>query len=270
MIPHATRLVAYHTEEQAPIGFLYLEENTDWLYTIEYLFVDPKYRRQGLATRLLNNAIFIAKENGARKVNLNVDPNSTRAIELYEKLGFRKIGCTLLAQRFLSGSRPSRIIKRAILGQGCLTKLALGRKSRFFELKTNSRRNRNLLFSIYRQCIDRGWIDFFEINASNLVNGSRHVWQPPFFRDVLVNDLANSFALIFNRPFSSTATVELYSTSNAFIPSVLKDLLKNLANRGVSFAQINSFNVVNKSASNWFEEKGMMTFKFVAMGKDLE
>ena len=270
LIPSAIRLVAFHTEEKAPIGFLYLEKNTGWLYTIEYLFVDSKYRRRGLATKLLNYAFLIAKENGARKVNLNVTAKSTRAIELYEKLGFKKIGCTVLAQRFLPGTRYSRITKRVIVGQGYLTKFALGGKSRLFKLKTDSKRNRNLLFNIYRQCIDHEWIEFFEIDDSNFIYGSRNVWQPPFFRDVLVNDLTNSYALIFNLPFSSKATVELYSTSISIIPCVLTDLLKNLTNRGVSFAQINFFNLGNKSASNWLEKKGMTTFKFVAMGKNLE
>jgi ribosomal protein S18 acetylase RimI-like enzyme len=269
LFPHATRLVAYQPEKKIAIGFLYLEENTDWLYTIEYVFVDPKYRKMGLATKLINYAVMLAKEKGARKVNLSVDYRSSRAINLYAKLGFRQIGCTLLAQKFLLGSPLSRFMKRTILGQGCLTKLALGRKSRLVELKTNSRRNKNALLSIYRQCMGRQWVEFFETNDSSIINGSRHVWQPPFFRNVLINDLANSFALIFNSPFSSKTTVELYSTSKTIIPCVLKDLLRNLTNRGVSFLQINFFNLSDKSAFKWFEEKGMSTFKFIVMGKDL-
>ena len=269
LMPRATRLVAYHTEEKAAIGFLFLEENTDWLYSIEYVWVDPKYRKMGLATRLLNYAMILAKEKGAKKVNLNVYANSAKAIDLYRKLGFRKIGRTLLGQGFLSGFAPFRVIRRVIVGQGCLTKLALGKKGRLFEIRTNSRRNRETLFGIYRRCVDQEWMDFFEINANNLINGSRHVWQPPFFRDVLINDLANSYALIFNRPFSSKAMVELYSTSDAVILPVLEDLLKILANRGISFTQITLFNPSNNIPSNWFEEKGMRTFQFSGMGKTL-
>jgi ribosomal protein S18 acetylase RimI-like enzyme len=269
LIPRATRLVAYHIEEQAPIGFLYLEENTEQLYTIEYVFVDPKYRRQGLATRLLNYAMLLAKEKGARKINLNVTAKSTKVIDLYEKLGFRKIGFTFLAQSFLSDSPTPRLIKRVFLGQGCLTKLALRRKNRLFEMKTNSRKNRSLLFRIYQQCMDRRWIDFFEINAINLTRGSRHVWQPPFFRDVLINNSFNSLLLIFSLPLSSRAMVELYSTSNTIIPHLLEDLLKYLSNRGVSFVQIYFFNPINKLTSKWFEKKVMMTFEFVTMGKAL-
>jgi ribosomal protein S18 acetylase RimI-like enzyme len=269
LIPRATRLVAYHTEEKKAVGFLYLEENNNWLYTIEYVFVDPKYRKMGLATGLLNYAMKLAKAKGAKKVNLNVDSNSTKAIDLYKKLGFEKIGCTLLVQGYLAGSTPSRLIKRVIVGQGCLNRLALERKGRMHEFKMNSRKNRDTLFGIYNRCVDQGWVDFFQVNPSNLINGSRHIWQPPFFRDVLINDLANSFVLIFNSPFSSKASMELYSTSEAVIPSVLKDVLKILSNRGVSFVQITLFNHSKNAPSSWFEKREMMKFHFVAMGKIL-
>jgi ribosomal protein S18 acetylase RimI-like enzyme len=269
LIPRATRLVAYHTEEKTAIGFLYLEENTDWLYTIEYLFSDPRYRKMGLATRLLNYAVMLAKEKGAKKVNLNVAADSIKAIDLYNKLGFKEIGRTLLVQGYLSGSAPFKVIKRAIVGQGYLTKLVMEKKGRLFKLQTNSIKNRETLFRIYQGCVSQEWADFFEINTNHLMNGSRHLWQPPFFRDVLINDLANSFTLVFNTPFSSKATVELYSTSYAIIPSVLEDLLRILTNRGISFTQITLFNPSHNVPSSWFEKKGMKTFQFVGMGKTL-
>ena len=85
---------------------------------------------------------------------------------------------------------------------------------------------------------------------------------------VLINDIGDSFALVFNTPFSSKATVELYSASEPSITSILEDLLKILTNRGISFAQITLFNPSDKTL-NWFEEKGMKTFMFVDMGKEL-
>lgn len=269
LVPHSTRLVAYHTQEKKAVGFLYLEENTDWLYTIEYVFVDPKYRKRGLATKLLNFAMILAKNKGAKKVNLNVDLNSTKAIALYKKLGFKEIGNTLLVQRYSSGYSPFRIIKHIFNGQGVSTKLALGRKSQLCELETNSRKNREILFKIYQRCMDRRWIDFFEINTSNLVSGSRYVWQPPFFRDALVNEPTNSFALVFNSPFSSKATVELYSSSDGVILSMLKDLLEVLENRGVSFSQITLFNTIGNTFSSFFHERKLAAFRLLAMGKNL-
>jgi ribosomal protein S18 acetylase RimI-like enzyme len=269
LIPRATRLVAYQMEEKEAIGFLYLEENTDWLYTIEYVFVDPRYRKMGLATRLINYALKIAKEKGARKVNLNVDSKKTNAINLYRRLGFKKIGCTLLVQGYLSGPRISRLIKQFVAGQGCLTKLAIERKGNLLELETNFRKNKEILFGICQSLIGQDWKDFFEISANNLTKGSRHVWQPPFFKDVLINNLANSFALVFHSPFSSKATIELYAASKALLPSMVEELLKILANMGISFAQITLFNYSYNMLGRWFEEKKMMTFQFVTMGKTL-
>lgn len=269
LVPQSTRLVAYHTEEKRAIGFLYLEENTDWLYTIEYVFVDPKYRKKGLATRLLNYAMILAKEKGAKKVSLNVDANSTKAIALYEKTGFEKIGFSLLVQGYLSGSAHSRILNRVMRGQGFFAKLALERKGQLYELNTNIRKNRERLFNIYQRCMDRTWMKFFETNVCNLTNGSRNIWQPPFFRYVIINNSANSFALIFTIPFSGKATIELYGNSNVAILSMLKDLLKILAKRGVSFFQISLFNADSITNSSLFEEKRMTIFPFLTMGKPL-
>jgi hypothetical protein len=113
------------------------------------------------------------------------------------------------------------------------------------------------------------WRDFFEINVDTLINGSRHVWQPPFFRDILVSKVANSFALIFNSPFSSKTTVELYITSEDVFPSVLEDLQKVLSNRGASFFQIMLVNPGKNVFSSLSGDKGAKTYHFVAMGKIL-
>jgi predicted GNAT family N-acyltransferase len=268
MLPRATKLVAYETEKKCSIGFLCLEENTDWLYSIKYVFVDPKYRKMGVATRLLNYAMTLAKAKGAKKVNLNVYKGSM-AIELYRRLGFTVIGHTLLGQGYLLQGAPFRVMRRIIVGQGFLTKLAEGKKGCLFELSTSSRRNREMLFCIYERCMSKKWTNFFEIDSDNLMNGARHVWRPPFFKDALVNKSADSFVLIFNRPLSYKATVELYLTSDVEIQSVLEDVLRILVKRGVSLAQITLFNSSEKIALSWFQEKEMKTFQFVAMGKTI-
>jgi len=269
LYPRATRLVAYHTKEKTAIGFLYLAENTDWLFTIEYVFVDPMYRKMGLATGLLKYALKVAKEKGAKKVNLSVDSNSTKAIELYTKLGFEKIGHTLWVQGYLPGSGPSRLIRHFIMGQGCLTKLTLKKNDRLSELETNLEKTGAVLFNICQHSMDQDWMSFFETNADNLIKGSRHVWQPPFFRDVLVNDMANCYVIIFNSPFSGKATVELYSASDEIALPVLEDLSAILARRGIFFVQIMLINLSGNALSNWCEEKGMKKFHFTVMGKTL-
>ena len=269
LIPNSTKLVVYHTEKKQTIGFLCLEENTNWLYSIKYVFIDPKYRRRGVATKLLSYAMTLAKEKGAKKVNLNVYLIDTKTIELYKRLGFREISPNLLGQGVLSGFKPVKMFKRVSVGLGSLINQIIIKKGRLFRFQTKSKENRKTLFSIYQRCMDQNWIDFFEINPDNLLNGSRNVWRPPFFRTVLINDLANSFALIFSRPWFDRATVELYTTSKSSIPSLLEDLLKILIGRGISFVQITIFNPSDNFALNWFEERDMKTFQFISMGKDL-
>ena len=267
--PRSIRLVACHNEGKTAIGFLRLKENTDKFYLIEDVFVAPNYRNKGVAIRLLNHAFSLAKEKKRKKVSLNVQRTNTNAINLYKKCGFKEIGHTILGQGYASGSNRFKVIKRALIGHGFLTKLTLGKDSRLVEQKTNTRKNRETLFRIYQNCVDHRWINFFEIDADNLINGPRHLWQPPFFRNVLINDQFNSFALIFNYPFSHKATVELYSTSNTHILSMLDDLLKKMAKRGIPFTQITIFNP-NNTVSNCFKDKKMMTFQFITMGKNLE
>ena len=269
LAPQATKLIAYHNEEKRTIGFLSLEENTNWLYSIKYVFVDPNYRKMGLATRLLKYAMILAKEKGAKKVNLNVYLTDTKTINLYKKLGFIIFGTTLLGQGHLPGFAPFRLIKQTTAGVAYLSKLTTIKQGKLFKLKTNSRKNREMLFDIYQRCIDKKWIDFYEINSNNLQNGSRHVWRPPFFKDVLINDSTNAFALIFSSPFLQKATVELYSTSDEVSLSILENLLKILTNRGISFTQITLFNIHKNVTLNWFQEKAMRTFQFASMGKTL-
>jgi len=268
-IPSSTKLVLYHKEKRQAIGFLCLEENIDWLYSIKYVFVDPNYRKMGLATRLFNYAFFLAKEKGAKKVNLNVYSTSIKAIDLYKKLGFKEIGNSLLGQKNLSKFVLLGMIKPMINRLGSLPKSSIIKKRQLFKIDTKLRKNQEILFSIFQRCMNQKWIDFFKITPNNLINGSRNVWQPPFFKDVLINNVSDSFALIFHRPFSTKATVEVYSNSNPVIPSLLDDLLKILLNRGIRSTQIRLFNLTNNIAIKWFKEKEMMTFQFVAMGKKL-
>lgn len=269
LLPRATKLVAYHTEDKRPIGFLYLEENTNWLFSIKFVFVNPKYRNKGLATRLLNCAFVIAKEKGARKLNLNVWPPKTQIINLYRKLGFKELGRTALVQGYLSDNSVFEVGRRAIKGLGFLAKIKVGKKSQLLQVDIDSRRNRENLFRLYQRCVNQNWQDFFEINPSNLANGSRHVWQPSFVKHVLINNSANSFVLIFNRPFSQKATVELYNTPEVVLPSILKDLLKILSNRGIFTTQISLFNKVDNLTSNFIAHNNMKTFEFASMGKTL-
>ena len=53
------------------------------------LIVSPSHRRQGLAELLMQAAISLAYDQGARKMSLQVDRSNPGALALYEKMGFR-------------------------------------------------------------------------------------------------------------------------------------------------------------------------------------
>lgn len=54
--------------------------------------VDPLYEGQGLGTYLLRTLILVGTGKGIRRVVLEVRVSNERAIGLYEKLGFKKVG----------------------------------------------------------------------------------------------------------------------------------------------------------------------------------
>jgi ribosomal protein S18 acetylase RimI-like enzyme len=54
--------------------------------------VDAQARGQGVGHRLIERAITFAKLKGASYANLFVDPTNTRAIALYQRIGFREVG----------------------------------------------------------------------------------------------------------------------------------------------------------------------------------
>ncbi len=54
--------------------------------------VDDVYRRNGLATLMLEAVIGLAIENGIKKFTLEVRDSNTPARSLYEKCGFVKVG----------------------------------------------------------------------------------------------------------------------------------------------------------------------------------
>ncbi|MGL1886160.1 MAG: GNAT family N-acetyltransferase [Reichenbachiella sp.] len=57
---------------------------------IEDVVVDSQFRGQGLAKKMINEAIFQAKLVGAKSVNLTSRPSRLGANKLYQKMGFEQ------------------------------------------------------------------------------------------------------------------------------------------------------------------------------------
>ena len=80
-----TRLYVARNQQHAVVGFC-----ACWLIETELhintLAVSSKYRRQGVATRLVR---FVLEATGADQATLEVRRSNVAAVNLYEKLGFR-------------------------------------------------------------------------------------------------------------------------------------------------------------------------------------
>lgn len=88
--------------DSEPSGFIEFSsedeiENTYKKYLrINSVFVDPKFRHQGIATLLLNIAEMRAKELGFVYLGLGVLSKNNPALGLYKKFGFGEYGIELM------------------------------------------------------------------------------------------------------------------------------------------------------------------------------
>jgi len=57
---------------------------------IDSVLTNEEYRRQGYGTKLMAEAIKLAKKMKVDSVELNVNKNNVAAKKLYEKIGFEK------------------------------------------------------------------------------------------------------------------------------------------------------------------------------------
>ncbi len=264
-LPPITRLIAYHTQDKAPIGFIGVEETVKTVFSIQFLFVNPKYRKMGIGTRLLEEAIAVAKKKGAEKLNLAVYPTSRSAIELYKRYGFRELGRTTLFQGVLPGFSASKAIWRVLFRRAGLKSDPL---NNVLFASSMSVYFRKICFGIFKSCMGDAWVGFFQLTADNLKYGSRNVWQPRFVK-ALVGRGNDSFALLFNQVLPLRDIVELYFEPGVAPQPVLEDLLSILSSRGVGFTKFWLYGLTEDISVEWLSKSKMMAFDFVCMGKSL-
>lgn len=75
---------------------------------ILYIVVDPKYRRKGIATRLIEE---LYKIDGIEHIMLEVSKENTGAIEFYKHLGFNVIREIKNYYESIDGLAMERVIK---------------------------------------------------------------------------------------------------------------------------------------------------------------
>ncbi len=74
-----------------PVGFILLQTMPEQAEILTFC-VAPSYQRQKIGEKLLQHAIAATRNNGCKKIFLEVAADNLAACKLYEKSGFRLIG----------------------------------------------------------------------------------------------------------------------------------------------------------------------------------
>ena len=67
---------------------------------LDDLVIDEKFRKMGIATKLMQKAIEVAKEHRAAYIDFTSRPDRVAGNNLYEKLGFQKREANVYRMRF--------------------------------------------------------------------------------------------------------------------------------------------------------------------------
>ena len=78
-----------HNDDGKKIGDLQLYKESPNSMNVVWIGINSKQRGNGYASAVMNQAIQIAKSNGAKQVTLEVPGDSPDARHIYEKLGFK-------------------------------------------------------------------------------------------------------------------------------------------------------------------------------------
>ncbi len=73
------------------IGNLFLYDEGNRSLNVNWVNINKKHRGNGYASEVMKNAVRFAKDNGYKKVTLEVPGESPDARHIYEKLGFKEV-----------------------------------------------------------------------------------------------------------------------------------------------------------------------------------
>ena len=93
IIKNENNILLCYEEDNIIKGYIYLKPvNNDSQkgYLIDGLYVDIKYRNNGIATKLIENALNVIKDTNVAVIDINVMANNSVAINLYKHFGFNE------------------------------------------------------------------------------------------------------------------------------------------------------------------------------------
>ena len=106
-LPYSIHLVAL--VEHKIVGFVIAWALHDILQILE-LAVDPSFRRQGIASKLLVELFDIARQKQCKTAELELRENNAIARQLYRNLGFKAVGKRAQFYHNPDGSRTDAIL----------------------------------------------------------------------------------------------------------------------------------------------------------------
>jgi GNAT superfamily N-acetyltransferase len=251
-----TGLAAQHLEQKRPVGFISYYEHTPTIYSIKDVFTDPSFRKMGVASGLVNYVLQLAKERGAKKVFINPNSSLPHLKVFYQSLGFNQIVDTSIV--WGAGHTAKWQTKKNCASTDTLILHPIDHGKRA-----------DLLFKIYKRCMGDSWVNFFETNNENIINGFSQDFRNLFSRTAFVSEQEDLFALFFHRPLQKTGFVELYPFSTESINNGLDALLKILCDGGVKYARLNLFNVKTEECFDLLREREFYPFGALVMGRYL-
>lgn len=249
LAPREINLVAYHSRQKRAVGFAKNVAHTKSLYSIKYVFVDPQFRRKGIAKQLLTYSIEFIRNKGGKKVFLTANP-SNPSRRLFELLDFK----IFFKSSMIRGGRLTYDLKSKSPDQ-------------LIELRLGIERNKDLLFNIYKRSMGETLLAFFETTKYNLINGYSQDHQHFFLKTAFVNDSMTAFALVFNRPLIRTASIELFSYTDSFDHSMIDGLMRILYSRGITYVGIELLNVIGSKCFDFLKRKKFNPFQGTFMVK---
>ena len=98
VINNKDNILLCYEEDEIIKGYIYLKlVNNDNKkgYLIDGLYVDNEYRNNGIATKLIENALNVIKKANISVVDINVMANNIVAINLYKRFGFNEFRISL-------------------------------------------------------------------------------------------------------------------------------------------------------------------------------